>query len=593
MAPGPAPGLAPGPAPGPAPRLAPGPAPGPAPSYEPIEITDADGKTQLVPPQKAVASAQQVASDIKAKLLDLIATESKAAESGDAELYASTKEQVALVKKTLEKAERAVESVRLEVRVAMAPTSAPKPDGDDQTYVSITTSDGQIKYVSPAVAADVSKGALDEATEKVDGIRSDLLDALDEMKTAASNGDATTYNSLKEKVGDLKSELRVAEIKAEDSRHAYVDAVSKAPGYVPDITAMAPSSSPSLLHQDVIKAQKKVSDVQVELVRAVAKMRDAADGKDKPVFEARKAKVEALKQKLEETQGELVHAKQRIRPDATEEERLDSLNQPPPPPTPPPSPPPLPRYQGPPAVVSVDAKHVRWFKNPKGSITGAMGASPGSHVEMAEIENVVPYPVRPDDGLVLNGGDLLLPPMRVPMRDEALSVAMRVKFMAAPLDNSCLFHMGDGEDNMFRLKFQEGVLTFQATPTSAGGGMSKLATIAMEEASTSFVIGREYTIAAVLGNDGYMYLFVDGDKVAEGNGMVNELNGFIRDVTLDPRKDNYVGTCYMEPSAPLTAGIIALDVFDGELNDLDVTMVSGKFSVDKNFVDDAIVEQRR
>ena len=185
--------------------------------------------------------------------------------------------------------------------------------------------------------------------------------------------------------------------------------MSKAPGYVPDITAMAPSSSPSLLHQDVIKAQKKVSDVQVELVRAVAKMRDAADGKDKPLFEARKAKVEALKQKLEETQGELVHAKQRIRPDATEEERLDSLNQPPPPPTPPPSPPPLPRYQGPPAVVSVDAKHVRWFKNPKGSITRAMGTS-CNHVEMAESRTSC-RTVRPDDSLVLNGS-LLLPHAR-------------------------------------------------------------------------------------------------------------------------------------------------------------------------------------
>ena len=290
----------------------------------------------------------------------------------------------------------------------------------------------------------------------MDGIRSDLLDALDEMKTAASNGDATTYNSLKEKVGDLKSELRVAEIKAEDSRHAYVDAVSKAPGYVPDITAMAPSSSPSLLHQDVIKAQKKVSDVQVE--NRAGRREDAR--RRRPALQAcvRGAQEGGSPQAeaLEETQGELVHAKQRIRPDATEEERLDSLNQPPPPSYASPVSSPLPRYQGPPAVVSVDAKHVRWFKNPKGSITGAMGASPGSHVEMAEIENVVPYPVRPDDGLVLNGGDLLLPPP-MPRSHAGRGVVCRhgVKFMAAPLDNSCLFHMGDGEDNMFRLKFQE------------------------------------------------------------------------------------------------------------------------------------------
>ena len=565
-----------------------GPAPGPAPSNE-IKIMDADGQIQLVPPEKAVASAQEVVSELKAKLLDLIARETKAAESGDAKLYASMKEEVALVKKMLEKAERAVESVRLQVHIAMAPSSAPEPDANGQTYVAITTADGQIKYVPPTIAADIAKGALDNANAKVENIKSDLLDLLEKMKTAANNGDATAYNNLKEKVEDLKNDLRVAEIKAEDSRQAYVNAVSQAPGYVPDATAMAPSSGPSILHQDILESQKKVSDVQVELVQAIAKMRDASNGKDKSLFEALKEKVEALKRKLEDAQAELLNAEQRLRPSATEEERLNSLNQSPPPPTPPPSPPPLPRYQGPPAVVSVDAKHVRWFQNPKGSITGAMGSAPGGHVEMAEIENVKPYPVLPRDGLMLNGGDLLLPPMR-DMQDEAVSVAMRVKFRAAPLDNSCLFHMGDGEENMFRIKFQEGVLTFQATPTAAGGGMSKLATIAMEEDVHSFVIGREYTIAAILGNDGYMYLYVDGDKVAEGNGMVNELNGFIRDVTMEPRKDNYVGTCYTEPSAPLTAGIIAVDVFDGELSDLDVTMVSGRFTEDKNFVNDPDVE---
>ena len=320
-------------------------------------------------------------------------------------------------------------------------------------------------------------------------------------------------------------------------------------------------------------------------------MRDAADGKDKPLFETRKAGGSP--------QAEAGGDPRRARPrEAAHQARRDGrgasrLPQPAAAPSyASPVSSSLPRYQGPPAVVSVDAKHVRWFKNPKGSITGAMGASPGSHVEMAEIENVVPYPVRPDDGLVLNGGDLLLPPMRVPMRDEALSVAMRVKFMAAPLDNSCLFHMGDGEDNMFRLKFQS-VLTFQATPTSAGGGMSKLATTPwrrLRHPSSSAASTPSPPSWATMGT---CTCSSTATRWRRGHGMVNELNGFIRDVTLDPRKDNYVGTCYMEPSAPLTAGIVALDVFDGELNDLDVTMVSGKFSADKNFVDDPSVEQRR
>ena len=117
-----------------------------------------------------------------------------------------------------------------------------------------------------------------------------------------------------------------------------------------------------------------------------------------------------------------------------------------------------------------------------------------------------------------------------------------------------------------------------------------MAVIAMEEPVSKFITGREYAIVAVLGNDGYMYLYVDGDKVAEGNGMVNPLNGFINDVTMAPRRDNYVGTCYVEDHVPLSAGIIAVDVFDGELSDMDVEMVSGVFTADKVFTTEPEVE---
>jgi hypothetical protein len=40
----------------------------------------------------------------------------------------------------------------------------------------------------------------------------------------------------------------------------------------------------------------------------------------------------------------------------------------------------------------------------------------------------------------------------------------------------------------------------------------------------------------------------------------------------------------------LSAGIIAVDVFDGELSDLDVTMVSGTFTADKDFTTEPEVE---
>jgi hypothetical protein len=68
------------------------------------------------------------------------------------------------------------------------------------------------------------------------------------------------------------------------------------------------------------------------------------------------------------------------------------------------------------------------------------------------------------------------------------------------------------------------------------------------------------------------------------------LNGFINEVTMEPRRDNYVGTCYVEDQVPLSAGIIAVDVFDGELNDLDVTMVSGSFTADEDFTTEPEVE---
>ena len=252
--------------------------------------------------------------------------------------------------------------------------------------------------------------------------------------------------------------------------------------------------------------------------------------------------------------------------------------------------PPAPRYQGPPAVVSVDARHLKWYDAPKGAVTGTIfSENKGTHVEFGEIVNVEPYDVVPADGIYLREGDIKLPAMR-DMADEAVSVSVRLVFIRAPDNGACLFHMGNGDGDEFQIKVQDDVLTFQASPSASVGGSEKMAVIAMEEPVSKFIPGREYSIVAVMGNDGYMYLYVDGDKVAEGNGMVNPLNGFINEVTLKPRRDNYVGTCYVEDHIPLSAGIIAVDVFDGELSDLDVTMVSGLFTADKDFTTEPEVE---
>ena len=40
----------------------------------------------------------------------------------------------------------------------------------------------------------------------------------------------------------------------------------------------------------------------------------------------------------------------------------------------------------------------------------------------------------------------------------------------------------------------------------------------------------------------------------------------------------------------MSAGIIAVDVFDGELSDLDVMMVSGSFTQDEDFTTEPEIE---
>merc|ERR1711935_690191 len=280
----------------------------------------------------------------------------------------------------------------------------------------------------------------------------------------------------------------------------------------------------------------------------IQKMQRAADAGNKVAYDLLKKQVAELKVKIALAERALQDAQDRLNGTRhaihiTEELTEGVVESP--------KAPPAPRYEGPLAVVSVDARHINWYPSPKGGVVGEITSEfKGVHVEHGEIENVEKYDVVETDGLKL----------------------------------------GHGDGDALQVKVEDGVLTFQASPSLAAGGNEKMAIIAMEEDVSSFQLEREYTIVAVLGNDGDMYLFVDGDKVAEGNGMVNELNGFIRDVTMGPRRDNYVGTCYLEETVPLSAGIIAVDVFDGEMSDLDVMMVSGSFTADEDFTTEPEIE---
>jgi hypothetical protein len=571
--------------PGMAPGMAPGPA-GMATHY--VKVTDADGTTRYVALETVMQEAQTAVDDLKSQLLKLLERERAAAESGDAEAYAKMKAKVAILKKALAEAESALEdAIKLVASHGYGPAAAPgmapafAPSYPDK-FIKITDADGTTRYVSAQAAADQALHAYAAANDKVDELKQDLLALLAQMKAAADAGDEAAYNALKEKVASAKSKLRLAEIQAEDALAAYNEAAAQAPGAQP--LAPAPSAHDSILASDVAHAKAAVQEIKTELLDLLAQMKRAADSKDKVAYDALKKKVEALKTKLALSERRVKDAEDRLNGVYREEAvqttpKKKTVRAPP-----------APRYQGPPATVSVDARHISWYDAPKGAVTGTIFSEKrGTHVEVGEIENVEVYDVVPAEGIYLREGDIKLPAMR-DMADEAVSVSVRLQFIRAPDNGACLFHMGNGDGDEFQIKVQDDVLTFQASPSASAGGSSKMAVIAMEEPVSKFITGREYAIVAVLGNDGYMYLYVDGDKVAEGNGMVNPLNGFINEVTMEPRRDNYVGTCYVEDQIPLSAGIIAVDVFDGELNDLDVTMVSGSFTADEDFTTEPEVE---
>ena len=146
------------------------------------------------------------------------------------------------------------------------------------------------------------------------------------------------------------------------------------------------------------------------------------------------------------------------------------------------------------------------------------------------------------------------------MNDEVVSVAIRLKF-SAPATARASTTWATARITSSRL-FMDNALTFSATP-ARGRRHREEGDDRDGHGHEPFRVDRD--LVAVMGATGTCTC-LRGDKVAEGNGMVNELNGFIRDVTTV--EDNYVGTCYIEDSQPLSAGIITVDVFDGEMNDL-------------------------
>ena len=342
-------------APGPSPRTAPGcprPRPGPGGAVRYVKIVGGppDYEVRYVPIHMVVEEAQKVVDDIMAELRRLLALMQDAADAGDAAEYARLKKLVDELKKRLKLAQEALaDAIKLAGGEGPSPAPAPGPSGP-QHFVNVNG-----EYLEVREAAERALQLYNEALGLVNSLKQQLLDLIAQMAAAAANGDRALYEKLKAMVEKLKEQLRVAERKLEEARIAYNNAAAQAPGYAPE-AAPETTDHYSILDSDIHAAQTEVDRLKAEILRILELMRKAAANHDGVEYKRLLDMLNALKKQLAEAEDKLDRLQGVKNPDYVPQERS---------PPPPPSPPPLPRYQGPPATISVDAKHIAWFSTPR------------------------------------------------------------------------------------------------------------------------------------------------------------------------------------------------------------------------------------
>ena len=170
---------------------------------------------------------------------------------------------------------------------------------------------------------------------------------------------------------------------------------------------------------------------------------------------------------------------------------------------------------------------------------------------------------KPVDGGDVTLGIFELDARKLKVSGTACSVAIRLVYTGTCVEDSHVFHMGSGWADHFTIVHGRGFLKFVTTPNNASGSWNNRVEVVSTFRDKDFEPGKAYTLVAVLTNEGKMLLYVDGELDVEGPGLAS-LPEF--EVSAD-REDAWCGR-FMRPdtSMPVRAGIVSVEVFDGELD---------------------------
>ena len=170
---------------------------------------------------------------------------------------------------------------------------------------------------------------------------------------------------------------------------------------------------------------------------------------------------------------------------------------------------------------------------------------------------------KPVDGGEVTLGIFELDARKLKVSGTACSVAIRLVYTGTCVEDSHVFHMGSGWADHFTIVHGRGFLKFVTTPNNASGAWNNRVEVVSTFRDKDFEPGKAYTLVAVLTNEGRMLLYVDGELDVEGPGLAS-LPEF--EVSTD-RENAWCGR-FMRPdtSMPVRAGIVSVEVFDGELD---------------------------
>jgi hypothetical protein len=170
---------------------------------------------------------------------------------------------------------------------------------------------------------------------------------------------------------------------------------------------------------------------------------------------------------------------------------------------------------------------------------------------------------KPVDGGEVTLGIFELDARKLKVSGTACSVAIRLVYTGTCVEDAHVFHMGSGWADHFTIVHGRGFLKFVTTPNNASGAWNNRVEVVSTFRDKDFEPGKAYTLVAVLTKEGRMLLYVDGELDVEGPGLAS-LPEF--EVSAD-REDAWCGR-FMRPdtSMPVRAGIVSVEVFDGELD---------------------------